>query len=488
MDRSVTDHDPTIPGEDRRWPARESLRFNQLMGLLIVLGAVGAIIWLTLLARTTCSDPDLGFVAYVPGIVELRADTRVEFYEQCVGRITSVEPGVTALQLEVERRGTLGDRESFTVSTRDPERTAAEEPLTIRYESSSFVRIESAGTGPWSLTRGDDGFWSVDGPPLVGPGVPIDGLVRPGTRMTFGTLDIEWADIGRFTRIAGSIDASAFERVARNVGLVPALQTLPASLGAGTAISVGSSIGIGTSGPPKVRLAPSYRSGLLVAESAGAREFSPEAGIGALAFLGDAVDYLSSPSKTDAPPVNRYERMIDDFNGSLSEMRAAVTSARKLADTLGAVADGGGDQLAGRLIVGQRQLGVLESALGNIDSVLTTIEASVNSDPDRPPLVNLLFDDEQAESLDQTVANVRSLSEELRDGSQTVFTRIAGQDHGIRFDSIVVRTDRLSERANSMLDRLEADGGGAARSAKIYGIVTAVAQALSTIAVIGIWR
>jgi len=186
--------------------------------------------------------------------------------------------------------------------------------------------------------------------------------------------------------------------------------------------------------------------------------------------------------------VNRYERMIDDFNGSLSEMRAAVTSARRLADTLGAVADGGGDQLAGRLIVGQRQLGVIESALTNIDSVLSTVEASVGSDPDRPPLVNLLFDDQQAESLDRTVSNVRALSDELRDGSKNVFTRIAGPNNGIRFDSIVARTDRLSVRANSMLDRLEQDGGGAARSAKIYGIVTAVAQALSTIAVIGIWR
>ena len=88
-------------------------RFNQLMGLLIVVSAVGAIVWLTLVARTTCTDPDLGFVAYVPGVVELRSDTRVEFYEQCVGRISTIEPGVTALQLEIERRGQVGEREIY---------------------------------------------------------------------------------------------------------------------------------------------------------------------------------------------------------------------------------------------------------------------------------------------------------------------------------------------------------------------------------------
>lgn len=200
------------------------------------------------------------------------------------------------------------------------------------------------------------------------------------------------------------------------------------------------------------------------------------------------MDYLSSPAKTDAPPVNRYERMIDDLNGSLSEMRGAVIGARKLADTLGAVADDGGDQLAGRLIIGERQLGVIESALTNIDSVLTTVETSMNSDPDAPVLVNLLLDEEQAESLDRTINNVRDLSDELRDGEKTVFTRIAGEDHGVKFDSIVTRTERLSARANEMIDQLEESGGSAARGAKIYGVVTALAQALSTIAVLGIWR
>ena len=90
--------------------------------------------------------------------------------------------------------------------------------------------------------------------------------------------------------------------------------------------------------------------------------------------------------------------------------------------------------------------------------------------------------------MDRTIANVRSLSDELRDGSRTVFTRIAGDDHGLRFDSIVVRTERLSRRANEVIDRLEEGGGGAAQSAKVYGIVTALAQALTTIAVLGIWR
>ena len=317
---------------------------------------------------------------------------------------------------------------------------------------------------------------------------PADSLVRPGTLLTLGPVGIEWTDVGRFTRVAGYIDASAFKNVADNVGLVPTLASLEASLGAGTAISVGSRIGINMSGPPQVRLVPSYTSTSLVADRSGAREFSPLAGTDVLAFLGEAVDYLSSPGKSDAPPVNRYERLVDDLGGSLAEMRAAVSSARRFADTLGAVADGGGDQLAGRLVLGVRQLDVLEGALTNIDTVLATIESSVNADPDQPLLARILFDEGQAESVDSTIANVRALSDELRDGRQTVFTRIAGEEHGVRFDSIVVRTERLSERANSMLDQLEESGGSAAESAKLYGIVTAVAQALTTIAVLGIWR
>ena len=52
----------------------------------------------------------------------------------------------------------------------------------------------------------------------------------------------------------------------------------------------------------------------------------------------------------------------------------------------------------------------------------------------------------------------------------------------------MVRTERLSARADSMLTQLEESGGGAARSARTYGIVTALAQVLSAIAVLGIWR
>ena len=52
----------------------------------------------------------------------------------------------------------------------------------------------------------------------------------------------------------------------------------------------------------------------------------------------------------------------------------------------------------------------------------------------------------------------------------------------------VERPERLSGRANEMIDQMETSGGSAVRGAKIYGVVTALAQALSTIAVLGIWK
>ncbi|MEZ4416373.1 MAG: hypothetical protein R3E10_11565 [Gemmatimonadota bacterium] len=464
---------------------RDSLRLNQLFGLVIVLVAIGAIVWLTVVARARCSDADLPFVAYVSGIVELRADTRVQFYEQCVGRIAAVEPGLAALQVSVERPGPLGERQSLTLSARDPVAEVGSGALTLRYQSPESVVLEG-GEERWELRRSGEGVWAVDGPGRA-EGVP-SGEVRPGTALTFGPVRLQWSDVGRYTRIQGFVDASAFAQVSAAAGLSPEVSRLDAALGVGTAVAVGSSIGIGTSGPPRVRLVPSYSSTQLVAEREGVREFSPQEGADVLAFLSDAMDYLSSPAKADAPPQNRYERIIDDLNGSLAEMRGAVLGARRLADTLGAVADRGGDQLAGRLILGQRQLETLESALTHIDSVLTTVESSVSANPDAPLGAALFLNQEQAESVDRTIANVRALSDELRDGSKTVFTRIAGDRHGVRFDSIVVRTERLSERANEMLDQLEESGGSAARGAKIYGVVTALAQALSTIAVLGIWR
>lgn len=488
MDPSVTQSSPREADRRSSGRFRDSLRFNQMMGVLIILSAIGAIVWLTVAARTACSANDLTFVAYVPGVVELRTDTRIEYYEQCVGRVGTVEPGVIALQLDVERRGSLGDRETVTVSPRDPERTIEGGALTIRYESPGEVELSAAGQGDRSLIDQEDGFWTVEGPAVAIEGMDPDNVVRSGQRMQFGRIDLQWSELSRFTRVTGTIDARAFERVAGNAGIVSSLASWEAALGTGTSVSVGSRIGIGTSGPAQVRLNPSYKSGSLVAGRGGIREFSPGPGTDVLAFLTEAVDYLSSSAKTDAPPLNRYERMVDDLNGSLFEMRTAVASARKLADTLGSVADGGADQLAGRLLLGQRQLGVIESALTNIDSVLTTVEASVNADPEQPALLGLLLDDEQSESLDRTIVNVRGLSEELRNGDTPVFTRIAGEYNGSRFDSIVARTDRLSVRANEMLDGLEESGGSAAKGAKIYGIVTALAQTLATIAVIGIWR
>ncbi|MEZ4425840.1 MAG: hypothetical protein R3E98_20765 [Gemmatimonadota bacterium] len=470
---------------ERRTGLKDPLRLNQLIGLVIVVGALGAIAWLTVVARSRCADPDLAFVAYVPGLVELRADTRVQFYEQCVGRVTRVAPGVPALQVSVERTGALAERSVVTVSERDPEAEIGG-AFTLGFVDATRMTLGS-GAERWTLTRAPDGLWALDGPPRtdVEPG---GAAVRPGTVFSFGDLHLEWSDVARYTRVEGTLDASAFARVAANVGLAPDLARLEAALGVGTAVSVGSSIGIGTSGPPRVRLVPSWTPATLVAERTGAREFSPESGADVLAFLGQAVDYLSSPAKADAPPVNRYERMIDDLNGSLAEMRGTVSGVRRLADTLGAAADRGPDQLAGRLVLGERQLATIESALTHIDSVLTTVEGRMNADPDTPPLQALLLDREQSESLDRTIANVRDLSDELRDGSKTVFTRIAGDRHGIRFDSILVRTERLSGRANEMIDQMETSGGSAVRGAKIYGVVTALAQALSTIAVLGIWK
>lgn len=483
----MTESPPAYPPPAPRKGARESLRLNQILGLLIVVGALGSILWLTVVAQRRCSDPDLPFVAYVPGQIELRADTRVEFYTQCVGRIDAVEPGVTALQVSVERPGPLGERESVTLSPTDPEADLLGGAVTLSMSSPTEVAIGAEGAS-WSVRRQPDGLWTWDGPPLPSGDTPPGGLVRPGTVLELSGVQVRWNELGRFTRVEGYVDASAYARVATKAGLAEPMTDYTAALGAGTAIRVGSSIGIGNTGPPRVRLVPAYTRSALVAERGGRREFSPEDGPDVLAFLGEALDYLASPAKTDAPPVNRYERMVDDLNGSLSEVRTALGSARKLADTLGSVADAGADQLAGRLVLGQRQLGVIEGALTTIDSVLTTVEARVSEDPEAPLLANLLLDDEQTESLDATIDNVRSLSTELRNGEQTVFTRIAGEDHGVRFDSIMSRTERLSARAEDMLAGLEESGGGAARGAKIYGVVTALAQALSTIAVIGIWR
>ena len=481
----MTGSDPQATGAASSGLPRESQRMNQVIGAVIILIAVGLITWLTVAARVGCSTADLAFVAYVPGQVELRADTRVEFYGQCVGRVDGVLPGLAAMQLNVERTGTLERRESLTISSRDPEATVEDGGLVFRFAAPGTVEIDDPSASTRTLTRRVDGFWSVDGPPLIERGLTGDTIVRPGALLDFGQVGVEWSDVGRFTRVSGFIDASAFEEVAEAVGLDPSLRSIESTLGAGTSISVGSRIGINMSGPPQVRLVPSFADDQLVAEEDGVREFSPLAGTDVLAFLGEAVDYLAAPGKSEAPPVNRYERLVDDLGGSLTQLRAAVSSARRFADTLGAVADAGGDQLAGRLVLGERQVEVLEGALMSIDTVLSAVESSVSEDPERPVL-GLLFTDDQAESLDRTVDNVRSLSDELRDGSKTVFTRIAGENHGVRFDSIVVRTERLSARATEMLDQLEESGGDAARSARTYGIVTAVAQALTSIAAIGI--
>ena len=334
------------PGNRAGPRAGDSLRLNQILGLAIVIGAVGAILWLTVVARRRCADPDLPFVAYVPGVVEVKADTRVEFYEQCVGRIAEVEPGVAALQVAVARPGPVGEQEAVTLSERDPEAVVSGGALTLRYQSPTAIALQTATEGPWTFERGGGGLWTVEGPALRDVTPSEGGLVRPGTILGFDPVQVTWSDVGRFTRIEGTLDASAFERVASNAGLSESLTEFTAALGAGTAIRVGSSI-IGTSGPPRVRLVPSYTRTLLVSDRGGNREFSPEAGTNVMAFLGDAMDYLASPSKAEAPPINRYERLIDDLNGSLSEVRGAVSSARKLADTLGSVADDGGINLPG---------------------------------------------------------------------------------------------------------------------------------------------
>ena len=319
--------------------------------------------WLTVAARRGCSDRDLGFIAYVPGQTELRADTRISFYEQCVGRVTTVEPGLQAVQLNVERVGALPDRESLTVSARDPEATVQDGPLTLTYVSAGSIRIQGPGAEDRTLTRQSDGLWSVDGA-AVGRIGRARGQPRPS-----GCASQPRAGGAGVVR-RGPLHPR--DRVHRRVGirdggeqrgLVPELASLESSLGAGTAIRVGSPIGINMTGPPQVRLVPSFTNTSLVADRSGVQEFSPLAGTDVLAFLGEAVDYLSAPGLSDAPPVNRYERLVDDLGGSLAEMRAAVSSARRFADTLGAVADAGGDQLAGRLVLGSRQLDVLEGAL-----------------------------------------------------------------------------------------------------------------------------
>ncbi len=457
-------------------------------GLVIVTGIVVLAGFFVLRAvRTPCDHQDLRLVAFLPADVELTAGVPIRHAGRCIGRVTAVMPGTPAVQLAVERRDGFTPSGVVTVGLADTT------PGAVRVGDAVAVRAVSRST--LELTRGDSnvvlrrdaaGRWAFDGP------LPADSIpalrgrtyLVTGDVLYFGALRVTWTDLARFTMVEGYVDAGELADAVAAMGNAAA--DVEALLGSGTSLVVAGLAGIAGR---ELTLRPAYGADRFASRADGRLEVAPDLLLDFETALRGMSGYLTSPAKAEAPPTNRYERLVSDLNASLEALAATGANLEGITAAVEAESRVGRRGFVGRLALDDTTRDGLQQLLTSASAVLARVD-TVTGDYGAKPgmLASLALADTATESLQRILDNVAGITERL-DTGRTLLAGLVGESVSGDLDTAVAniasltgQLDTLLQSADTLLPAFQRDLKRISPWAIAYGIITALAQATAALA------
>lgn len=401
----------TLPLETTREGGERTGAKNVAVGVVILIAlTVAGLFAMRSCTAEAASVKEVG-VVYIEGLPEIKRGMELSCLATPVGSVRDVTPGILGLQLNVVNPRWVDHRETMTITRGE---FCEIGPQTTIKLNDDYTATIADGMSSVSLERVRKGTWAAS----MHDGEKLRALLRFTTKqfrsrmvkehrrvllyagdvLHVGELEVYWADLARFTKIAFEISVNRLCAVTdssfgRNMTLAP-----------GTTIGLSGGIGITK---PMFKLQP-----VLVAKNeshrlnhASAQEYSPMHNASIEQLVATLSDYLTSPNKMYAPPSNRFEKIVSDANLTMASLADAAPKVNQLVD-----------RISNR---------TLPDAEGALDKMKT-----LASGADSAGLLNKLLSRDHRDSLDAIVKHVAQLARYINTDTAAVLKRLlTGKDY-----------------------------------------------------------
>lgn len=454
-----------------------SMNPSQIRGLVVVVLLVGGLVALWLL-RPGTADGVL-CEAWFEGAAAVENSTPIMFQKTKIGAVDSVAHEQVALQLVIARDGLPARSQTVTLQSGEtiqiPEANLTlqfhQDSLQVSTPRGAIATIKQATTTPGKETRwlvmadaaAMDGMMLEDKPlrelpnelaggDQTGPPSPLKrgskkekvGIrINDGERLRVGAITIQWNPPAVFTRIFAKIDTAI---LAESLGG-------RSGFGPGAGLRLSSNFGLTQ---PTLTLEPSFATSPIATRAAGANpELSVRGGFDFEAVANQLTDYAFSRSRINAPPTNRYQRVIFDLNNTLANIDSITADLNTFAATPEGVKTPPKTRFDFIVHNIQNASDDLDGAVKAMNRAALDIDATVlDVKGTTLPEINQAVREAQAmiERLQITAFELQQVSQRIRTGT---LPHLEGDVDEINAD--VARTTKSIQEATQTLNRLIED-------------------------------
>ena len=307
---------------------------------------------------------------------------------------------------------------------------------TLQGEGSGVGGLRQPSRTPSPLKRGSKKEMEVKGEKI---GVRIN----DGERLRVGAITIQWNPPAVFTRIFAKIDTAI---LAESLGG-------RSGFGPGAGLRLSSNFGLTQ---PTLTLEPSFATSPIATRAAGANpELSVRGGFDFEAVANQLTDYAFSRSRINAPPTNRYQRVIFDLNNTLANIDSITADLNTFAATPEGVKTPPKTRFDFIVHNIQNASDDLDGAVKAMNRAALDIDATVlDVKGTTLPEINQAVREAQAmiERLQITAFELQQVSQRIRTGT---LPHLEGDVDEINAD--VARTTKSIQEATQTLNRLIED-------------------------------
>ena len=267
--------------------------------------------------------------------------------------------------------------------------------------------------------------------------------INDGERLRVGAITIQWNPPAVFTRIFAKIDTAI---LAESLGG-------RSGFGPGAGLRLSSNFGLTQ---PTLTLEPSFATSPIATRAAGANpELSVRGGFDFEAVANQLTDYAFSRSRINAPPTNRYQRVIFDLNNTLANIDSITADLNTFAATPEGVKTPPKTRFDFIVHNIQNASDDLDGAVKAMNRAALDIDATVlDVKGTTLPEINQAVREAQAmiERLQITAFELQQVSQRIRTGT---LPHLEGDVDEINAD--VTRTTKSIQEATQTLNRLIED-------------------------------